>query len=39
MEKKNCSAFPQTTAKITVDFSGKRLYLYTDLVANFLASI
>lgn len=39
MAKKNCSAFSQTTAKITVDFSGKRLYLNEDCVANFLASI
>lgn len=39
MEKKYFSAFSQTTAKITVDFSEKRFYLYTDFVANFLASI
>lgn len=34
MEKKNYSAFSQTTAKITVDFSSKRLYLNTDIVAK-----
>lgn len=37
MEKKNYYTFSQTTAKITVDFSGNRLYLNTDIVGNFPA--